>query len=121
MRVTTKSLLRDSYHHLSKCFSFVVLQFHPISLFNRRYCSLDICVIIHIFVFIVFSMLISSFFSEIRISGIRAVFSSFIFLRACPRQDLDKRNWNSNQSSLCKISHDKHEKNSWGMRRRMLE
>jgi hypothetical protein len=61
MCVAATSLLRDSYHHSSKCFSSAVLQFQPISLFNRRYCSLDICVILHISVFIVFSLLISSF------------------------------------------------------------
>jgi hypothetical protein len=60
MHVEATSILRDSYHHSSKYFSSIILQFQPISLFNRRYCSLDICVILHISMFIVFSLLISS-------------------------------------------------------------
>jgi hypothetical protein len=46
------------HHHSSKCFSSAVLYFYPISLFNRRYYSLDICGILHISVFIIFSLLI---------------------------------------------------------------
>jgi hypothetical protein len=47
--------------------------------------------------------------------------SSFIFLCACPRQDLGTRSWDSNQSSLCKIGHAEPKKNPWGMRRKMME
>jgi hypothetical protein len=61
MRVEGTSLLKDSYHHSSKCFSSTVLQFQPISLFNRRYGSLDIYAILHIFMFIVLNLLISLF------------------------------------------------------------
>jgi hypothetical protein len=44
MHLAATSFLRDSYHHYSKLFS--VLQFYSFNLFylfNRSYCSLDIC------------------------------------------------------------------------------
>jgi hypothetical protein len=44
MHVAATSLLRDSYHYSSKLFS--VMQFYSFNLFylfNRSYCSLDIC------------------------------------------------------------------------------
>jgi hypothetical protein len=60
--VAATSLLRYSYHNLSKLFS--VLQFYSFNLFylfNRIYCSLDICCCSLYICVIVFSILFISF------------------------------------------------------------
>jgi hypothetical protein len=52
------------------------------------------------------------------IIGIKAVFSSFIFLCACPRQGLDTRSWDSNQSIHYYIGRVEPNNNPWEMKKK---